>query len=93
MVDMSCRYSTNPNTVEQSSEVTAHARIAPALDLHARGWERALRTVQRGGVLDSLEVMAEKRRELDRARATAPSFTSLISSFKLNNFNEFSHVA
>ena len=43
MVDMSFRYSTNQNTVEQSSEVTPHARIAPALDLHARGWERALR--------------------------------------------------
>jgi len=38
--------------------------------LNAR-WERALRTVQRGGVLDSLEVMADRRRELDRARATA----------------------
>ena len=43
LVDMSFRYSTNPNTVEQSSEVTAHARIASSLDLHARGWERALR--------------------------------------------------
>ena len=43
LVDMGFRYSTNPNTVEQSNEVTAHARIASALDLHARGWERALR--------------------------------------------------
>ncbi|MCH2103396.1 MAG: CAP domain-containing protein [Planctomycetes bacterium] len=34
-------------------------------------WERALRTVQRGGVLDSLSGMADKRRALDRARATA----------------------
>ncbi|MCH2107438.1 MAG: hypothetical protein MK291_12440, partial [Planctomycetes bacterium] len=43
LVDMSFRYSSNPNTVEQSSEVTPHARIAPTLDMHARGWERALR--------------------------------------------------
>ena len=43
LVDMGFRYSTNQNTVEQSSEITAQARIAPALDLHARGWERALR--------------------------------------------------
>jgi len=43
LVDMGFRYSSNQNTVEQSSEVTAAARIAPALDLHARGWERALR--------------------------------------------------
>jgi hypothetical protein len=38
--------------------------------LNAR-WERASRTVQRGGVLESLKVMAERRRELDRVRATA----------------------
>ena len=38
--------------------------------LNAR-WERALRTVQRGGVLDSLTVMADRRRDLDRVRATA----------------------
>jgi len=43
LVDMGFRYSTNQNTVEQSSEITAQARIASALDLHARGWERALR--------------------------------------------------
>jgi len=43
LVDMGFRYSTNQNTVEQSSEITAAARIAPALDLHARVWERALR--------------------------------------------------
>jgi len=43
LVDMGFRYSSNQNTVEQSNEVTAHARIASALDLHARGWERALR--------------------------------------------------
>jgi len=43
LVDMGFRYSTNQNTVEQSNEVTAAARIAPSLDLHARGWERALR--------------------------------------------------
>ena len=43
LVDMSFRYSTNQNTVEQSEEVTANARISGALDLHARGWERALR--------------------------------------------------
>ena len=43
LVDMGFRYSTNPNTVEQSNEITAQARIVSALDLHARGWERALR--------------------------------------------------
>ena len=43
LVDMSFRYSTNQNTVEQSEEVTASARISGALDLHGRGWERALR--------------------------------------------------
>ena len=43
LVDMSFRYSTNQNTVEQSSEVTAAANVADVLDLHARTWERALR--------------------------------------------------
>ena len=43
LIDMSFRYSTNQNTVEQSSEITASARIAPSLDLDARVWERALR--------------------------------------------------
>ena len=43
LVDMSFRYSTNQNTVEQSDEITANARISGMLDLHARGWERALK--------------------------------------------------
>jgi imidazolonepropionase-like amidohydrolase len=43
LVDMSFRYSRHQNTVEQSAEITAAARITPMLDLHARGWERALR--------------------------------------------------
>ena len=38
--------------------------------LNAR-WERASRTVQRGGVLDALELMAGRRRELDKARTAA----------------------
>jgi uncharacterized protein YkwD len=38
--------------------------------LNAR-WERASRTVQRGGVLDAMQVMADRRRDLDRARTAA----------------------
>jgi imidazolonepropionase-like amidohydrolase len=43
MIDMSARITRGLDSVEQSSEVTPHMRVADSLDLFDRAWDRQLR--------------------------------------------------